>query len=196
VNSKHKRAHFEMRCVDHYLEGFFLRARRKHSLEFLLLFLFVAACSSAHIEVNDTNPRSTNEHALRDLLFHHLKAAEESVDVAVYRLNDREFANCLIGLHHRDIRVRLFLDKAQMTQRSKLRTELGENGIPIRFSSEPGSIGDAFCIIDGRKLIRGSPDRFSELYHRNRGHIAISTDKELVEALWNFHFSIIYPYRF
>ena len=191
-----------MRRVAHYLEGFLVCARQ-YSLKFLCLSLLVPACSCTRIEVNETRFRSANEDPWRDLLLSHLKAAEESVDVAVHGFNDREFADYLIQVHRRGIRVRLYMDKAQMVQRVKVRTELGESGISIRFSSEPGAIGENFCIIDGKKVMSRFPDWLSEPDHQNRGHVEISNDKEIAQAyekrfqtLWNLHFSIIYPYRF
>ncbi len=202
ANSMHRREHFEIRWVVHYLEGFLVWAR-KHFLKFLCLSLLVPACSCTYIGGNDTRCRSANEDTWRDLLVGQLKAAEESVDVAVHGFNDREFADCLIQVHRRGIRVRLYMDKAQMVKRVKPRTELGESGIPIRFSSEPGEIGENFCIIDGQRVIRGFPDWIQGLSMRYAHGAAISKEEKTIrtyrdtfENLWNLHFSIIYPYRF
>jgi hypothetical protein len=188
--------------VAHYLNGFCVFAR-KQSLEFLLLFLLAFACSCTHIVGNETRSRSSNEDAWRDLLLRHLRAAKQSVDVAVHEFTDREFADCLIQAHRGGIRVRLYLDKAQMVRRVKSRTALGESGIAIRFSSEPGAIGENFCIIDGVKVISRFPDWLSEPDQQQRGHVGISNEREIAQAyekrfqdLWNCHFSIIYPYRF
>jgi hypothetical protein len=201
LNSRHRRAHFELREVAHYLNSLCVCAR-KQSLEFLFLFLLVM-CSCTHTGGNETRSRSFNEDTWRDLLLRHLKAAEESVDVAVHGFTDREFADCLIQVHRRGSRVRLYMDKTQMVQRVKPRTALGESGIPIRFSSEPGAIGENFCIIDGKKVMSRFPDWLSESDHQNRGHVEISNEKEIAHAyekrfqtLWDLHFSIIYPYRF
>lgn len=202
MNSKHKRVHFEMRDVAHYLNSLCVCAREQ-SLEFLFLFLLAVAFSCTHMGGNETRSRFTNADTWRALLLRHLKAAEESVDVAVTRFTDREFADYLIQVHRRGIRVRLYIDKAQMVQRVKLRTALGESGISIRFSSESGAIGENFCIIDGEKVISRFPDWSSDSDHQDRGHVGISNEKETARAyekrfqtLWNLHFSIIYPYRF
>lgn len=191
-----------MRNVAHYLESFLVFARQ-HSLKFLCLSLLVLVCSCTHIVGNNTYSRSANEDTWRDFLLHQLKAVEESVDVAVHGFNDREFADYLIQVHRRGVRVRLYMDKAQMVQRVKLRTALGESGIPIRFSSEPGAIGENFCIIDGEKVIRGFPDWIQALTMQYAHSATISKEAEIIgiyrdtfENLWNFHFSIIYPYRF
>ena len=191
-----------MRDVAHYLKSFLVCAR-KQSLTLLCLSLLAFACSCTHIGGSDTRSRSTNEDAWRDLLLRYLKAAEQSVDVAVNRFTDREFADCLIQVHRRNIRVRLYIDKAQMVQRVKPRTALGESGIAIRFSSEPGAIDENFCVIDGKKVMSRFPDWLSESDHQDRGHFGISNEKEIARAyerrfqtLWNLHFSIIYPYRF
>ena len=191
---KYRRAHFEMRDIAHYLNSLCVCAI-KQFLEFLFLFLLVFACSCTHIDGNETCPRSTNENAWRDLMLRQLKAAEESID--------GEFADYLIQIHRRGIRVRLYMDKAQMVQKVKPRTRLGESGISIRFSSEPGTIGENFCIIDGKKVISRFPDWLSKSDHQNRGHFGISNEKEIArayekrfQAFWDLHFSIIYPYRF
>lgn len=191
-----------MHCVAHYLENF-LVCTRKRSLEFHILFLLAVMCSCTHIGGNETRSRSNNEGAWRDLLLRHLKEAEQSVDVAVNGFTNREFADYLIQVHRRGIRVRLYMDKAQMVKRVKIRKELGESGISMRFSSEPGAIGENFCIIDGQKVISRFPDWLSESDHQDRGHFGISNEKEIARAyekrfqtLWNLHFSIIYPYRF
>ena len=191
-----------MPCVVYSLKSLYVW-ERKQSIEFLILFLLAVMCSCTHIGGNEIRSRSFHEDAWRDLLLRYLRAAEESIDVAVHGFTDREFADCLIQVHRRGIRVRLYMDKAQMVQRVKPRAALGESGIAIRFSSEPGTIGENFCIIDGGKVMRGFPDWLSESDHQNRGYVEISNEKEIAhayekrfQALWDFHFSIIYPYRF
>lgn len=146
---------------------------------------------------------SANNKNWKDLLSSQLEMAKESIDVAVRSFTDKELADCLIEAQRRGVRVRVYLDKAQMIEKVKSRDHLGENGVNIRFSAEPNSIYENFCIIDCKKVIRKLCDWITVLPYANEGNLVISTERRIVvrygsefESLWNLNFSVIYPYRF
>ena len=169
----------------------------------LCISLLMLACSCSHIKANEDSLHIDSRATWSDLLLRHLTTAEGNVDVAVNEFTNRKLAECLIQLQRRDVQVRLYIDKTQMIQRVKIRTELGESGAAIRFSSEKGALVENFCIIDGKKVIKGFPDWIPELTMRSVNNAKISKETEVIskytdifENMWNCHFSLIYPYRF
>lgn len=165
--------------------------------------VLILTCFSTNLLVAEVTSSSLNSQNWKDLLCSQLEMAEESIDVAVNSFNDKELADCLIEAHRRGVRVRVYLDKAQMIKRVKTRDHSGENGVNIRFSAEPDSIHENFCIIDGKKVIRKLCDWITVLPYPNKEDFVISKERKIVssydskfESLWNLNFSVIYPYRF
>ena len=119
----------------------------------------------------------------------------ESVDVALYRLNNPRLAEALVESEQRGVSIRLLVDGGKYREDSVTRRLLQSGRVPFKLTH--GRAGPCskmhhkFAILDRRTVLTGSYNWTRESEERNYEHLVVLRGPERVrayqeefEALW------------
>lgn len=84
-----------------------------------------------------------------------LDSAKESLDVAVFDINQEEIVHSLI-LKSKSLKVRVIVDKRQAQGKSSSVLLLRKAGVLVRYGRQRGLMHDKFVILDKKRLLTGS----------------------------------------
>ncbi|MFH1619766.1 MAG: phospholipase D-like domain-containing protein [bacterium] len=122
-----------------------------------------------------------------------LKAAEKSVDAAVFSFYSQSVADALVEAHERGVRVRIVVDKLQGNG-SPLTKFLLDNGIKLKWSQGPGAKGvmhHKFAVFDGKMLETGSHNWTGNAQYNNFENVFYSV-RPLYAGGYSAEFEKIY----
>jgi len=81
---------------------------------------------------------------------------QESIDAAVYAINNKDIVNAIKKAHKRGIKIRILTDRLQAANKSSKVKELYGFGVNIRVHSKHKIEHNKFAIFDGKKAVSGS----------------------------------------
>lgn len=110
-------------------------------------------------------------------------SARETVDVEMYLISSKRIANAIVKARQKGIRIRMIID-AKLAKKSRSRHKfLMKKGAEVRlFKVYHGSMHNKFLVIDGRKLIAGSPNMSNDANYRNQEFLMVTEDMQVVRT--------------
>lgn len=126
-------------------------------------------------------------------ILNRINSAKNSIDIAMYYFTSRHLAQALIDAKDRKVKVRVFLDGNQRTERFSKANYLTNKGINVKISNDTiGLMHNKFCVIDKKIVITGSFNWTSSADLRNNENLVMiesaetaSAFTEQFEKLWN-----------
>ena len=86
----------------------------------------------------------------------YINDAKETIDVAVYAINNDAIVDSLIRAYERGVKIRILTDRVQAGQKSSKVPVLEEIGIPLRRHRRYRIQHDKFAVFDGKRAVTGS----------------------------------------
>lgn len=128
-------------------------------------------------------------------IIEHINDAKQSIDAAVYSLNNDEIVEALKKAHKRGVKIRILTDKLQAAQKSSKVRELYDYGINIRVNSKHKIEHNKFAIFDMNNAMTGSynwtepaSDKNSEnCLFFNRNKTTIEDYQNRFDYLWQMN---------
>jgi len=124
-----------------------------------------------------------------------MESCSESVDAALYRLNNPRLTEALVESRQRGVPIRLLVDGGKYEEDSATRRLLAEGRVPFKLthgrSGQSSKMHHKFAILDRRTVLTGSYNWTRESEEQNYEHMVVLRDPEHVrayqeefEALW------------
>ncbi len=118
----------------------------------------------------------------------HISKAQESIYVQAYGFTSREITHALINAHKKGIKVRVLLDKSNLTTKYSQINKLRTSGIEVVVDNISGIAHNKIIIIDKQKVITGSFNFTTSADIRNAENVIIVQNKPLAQKyLKNWH---------
>ena len=136
-----------------------------------LFLLFSSVCVMAQTEVF-FSPSKKCENGLIELI----NAAQKSIDVAVYSINNENIVKALKKAHDKGIKIRILTDRFQAAGKSSKVKELHDYGLNIRVHSQFKIEHNKFAIFDGIKASTGSYNWTMPATKKNSENCVFFTD--------------------
>ena len=153
----------------------------------ILSVLLYAACAFAQTEVY-FSPSPKCENGLIDLI----NDATDTIDVAVYSLNNKKLVNALKKANERGVKVRILTDRTQAGNKYSKVRELHEYGMNIRVHSKNKIEHNKFAIFDGKKASTGSYNWTEPATEKNSENCVFFTDDVKVVAEYQKRFDYLW----
>lgn len=99
---------------------------------------------------------SPQDYAVYSAVIPELKAAKESIDVAIFFLTHKNISREIVKAHQRGVKVRIILDATGATNEYSKHKFLRDSGIPLKIETWGGKMHMKSALIDGKHLIIGS----------------------------------------
>ncbi len=116
-----------------------------------VLFMLISWPVYAQFEVNFT-PSLSCEQKIADLI----DEAKNSIDVAVFSINNDNIVKALKDAHRRGVKVRILTDKMSSGQKSSKTIDMYQAGLNIKVNSAHKLEHNKFAVFDGNKVVTGS----------------------------------------
>jgi len=154
------------------------------------LLLFFSSSSFAKTDVRFT-PSKDCENAI----VYNIDRAKESIDVAIYSINNRQIVEALKKAHKRGVKLRILTDKLQASAKSSKAFDLYRQGIKIRVNSKHKIEHNKFAIYDNKKVSTGSFNWTDPASEKNSENCLLITHepktviayKKRFEELWKLN---------
>ncbi len=141
-----------------------------------ILFLTLSPLALAETQVYFSPNAGSQEAVVKEI-----NKAEKSIDVAMYAITSREIAQALLKAKARGLKVKVDLDKSQITERYSKSRYLIAKGVDVKFHLGPGLMHDKFAVLDGHVVITGSFNWTAAADKKNMENLLIITDKGLAQ---------------
>ena len=122
-------------------------------LFFRMIFIFILYPTDIFAEVK---PYFTPSLQCENGIIKLINKAENTIDVAVYALSNRNIVDALKEAKNRGIKVRILTDRLQASGKSSRVVELFEYGLNIRINTKHKIEHNKFAIFDNKKVVTGS----------------------------------------
>lgn len=116
-----------------------------------VLFMLINWPVYAQYEVNFT-PSLSCEQKIVELI----NESQQSVDAAVYSINNDKIVQALKDADKRGVKVRVLTDKSQAGQKSSKAIDMYQSGLDVRVNSAHKLEHNKFAVFDGNKVVTGS----------------------------------------
>lgn len=141
------------------------------------LFLLICIDAQAKMEVMFT-PSLQCENKIEQLI----DKAENTVDIAVYSINNDKLVEAIERAYDRGVKVRILTDRLQAAGKSSKVTKLYSKGINVRVHSVNKIEHNKFAIYDGAKASTGSYNWTNPASHKNSENcLFITSNKKTVQ---------------
>lgn len=107
------------------------------------------------------------------LVLREIAAARTSIDMAAYSFTSAPIAKALVDAHKRGVRVRVVLDKSQLSERYTGATFLANAGIEVRINSRYSIMHNKFLVVDGATVQTGSFNYTKAAAERNAENVLV-----------------------
>tara|TARA_Y100000310_G_scaffold164863_2_gene164615 strand:+ start:8567 stop:9037 length:471 start_codon:yes stop_codon:yes gene_type:complete len=91
-----------------------------------------------------------------DVVIGFIDRCSSTIDAAVYSVTHDGIAAALIRAHHRGVRVRLLMDKAQAGSKYADDEHIAAAGVPVRRDTQSGLMHTKYMVGDGKAVASGS----------------------------------------
>jgi phospholipase D len=110
-----------------------------------------------------------------------ISKAQESIYMQAYGLTAQEIVDELVKAHNRGVKVRVLLDKSNLTDRYTKMQQLISAGIDVSIDKVPGIAHNKVIIIDKSKVITGSFNFTNSADNRNAENVIIIKSQDIAE---------------
>lgn len=152
---------------------------RSKLLILIITAIWGASCSSLLVGFT---PSSYCEDKIIELI----DDSEESIDIAVYSINNTNIVDALKKAHSKGIKIRILTDRLQAAGKSSKAKELFSFGLNIKIHSKFKIEHNKFAIYDGKTISTGSYNWTNPASSKNSENcIFISNDRKMVSKYQN-----------
>ena len=122
-----------------------------------------------------------------------IKKSQNTIDVAVYAINNDAIVDALKDAHNRGVVVRVLTDRIQAGQKKSRVSELEDAGILLMRHKKYRIQHDKFAIFDSKKIVTGSYNWTNSASRYNAENCLFLSDKtrekyiQRFETLWNLN---------
>ena len=122
-----------------------------------------------------------------------IKKSTETIDVAVYAINNDAIVDALKKAHERGVKIRVLTDRVQAGQKTSKVSELEKFGIPVIRHKKYRLQHDKFAIFDSKKVVTGSYNWTNSASRHNAENCFFFTNTNTekyvkhFENLWNLN---------
>lgn len=140
-----------------------------------------------------TNAFSNLVNDPKSLLLNAIKGANQTLDIAIYNLQDKDIAAAILQAKKRGVSVRLITDakKAEKSERAAILKSFTDNGIAVR-TNRTQKMHLKMTTVDKTLVTTGSYNYSEASAYENQEQLLTIKNKELVKectnhftALWN-----------
>lgn len=157
---------------------------------FILMLLISSVANAQATRVYFTPSLDCENH-----IIDYIDSAKQSIDAAVYAINNDAIVEALIRAHMRGVDVRILTDRTQAGQKSSLVPVLEAFGISLRRHKRYRIQHDKFAIFDGKKAVTGSYNWTNTASRKNaenclflpRKNKTVNQYLERFEILWKLN---------
>ena len=118
-----------------------------------------------------------------------ISQAKESVYLQAYGITSNEIVGELVAAHNRGIKVRVLLDKSNLSDKYSKMQQMMDSGIDVSIDKVSGIAHNKVIILDERKVITGSFNFTKSADTRNAENVIIVNDKEVASKYLQNWFS-------
>ena len=118
-----------------------------------------------------------------------ISKAKESVYVQAYGITSNEIVDELLAAHARGVKVRVLLDKSNLSDKYSKMQQMIDTGIDVSIDKVSGIAHNKVIILDERKVITGSFNFTKSADTRNAENVIIVNDKEVASKYLQNWFS-------
>jgi len=125
-----------------------------------------------------------------DAIVRELNSAKSSILMQAYSFTSASIAKALLEAHKRGIKVKVILDKSQLTEKYSSVNFLYNSGIPTWMDSAHAIAHNKVMIIDGETVITGSFNFTRAAEEKNAENLLVIRDKALASKYiknWKDH---------
>ena len=108
-----------------------------------------------------------------------ISKAKESVYVQAYGITSNEIVDKLVAAHVRGVKVRVLLDKSNLSDKYSKMQQMIDSGIDVSIDKVSGIAHNKVIILDESKVITGSFNFTKSADTRNVENVIIVNDKEV-----------------
>ncbi|XP_073974259.1 uncharacterized protein isoform X1 [Rhodnius prolixus] len=176
-----------------YFQNFLKKKKRELERELGIDVLKVNRCLGFGIE-NKNNHCNHTEFSCNNLtcdigklcyVLNFVKRSKECVDVCIYYLTAKVFANVFIEAHRRGVRVRVIADDSNLEMTNSWISVFLREGIPVRQKISHNLMHHKFIVVDETILINGSMNFTLAGAFKNIESVLISSQPILVQQFMN-----------
>ncbi len=121
-----------------------------------------------------------------------INSSVETIDVAVYSINNKKLVAALKKANERGVKIRILTDKTQAANKYSKARELHEYGMNIRVHSKHKIEHNKFAIFDGKKASTGSYNWTTPATEKNSENCVFFTDDEKVVVEYQKRFDYLW----
>lgn len=125
-------------------------------------------------------------------IIHYIDSAKESIDAAVYAINNDEIVIALLRAYMRGVKVRILTDRTQAGQKSSKVSVLEAFGVPLRRHKRYRIQHDKFAVFDGKKAFTGSYNWTNTASQKNAENCVFFTRKNKTVERYQERFDILW----
>lgn len=118
-----------------------------------------------------------------------ISQAKESVYVQAYGITSNEIVDELLAAHARGVKVRILLDKSNLSDKYSKMQQMADSGIDVSIDKVSGIAHNKVIILDESKVITGSFNFTKSADIRNAENVIIVNDKEVASKYLQNWFS-------
>lgn len=111
-----------------------------------------------------------------------IDAAHETLDIAMYYFTSSEAAWAVVRAQERGVKVRVYMDKSQRTQKYSKSRFLEKRKVPVRYHTGSGLMHNKFAVIDGKVVVTGSFNWTASAEEKNEENLLIIRDADVAKA--------------
>ncbi|MBP5534560.1 MAG: hypothetical protein J6Y03_03540 [Alphaproteobacteria bacterium] len=153
----------------------------------LCLLLLFSTTAFGKIEVY-FSPSTDCEDKLVDLI----NNSTETIDVAVYSINNDNIVNALKKAQDRGVRMRVLTDRTQASGKSSKVRELYDSGVNIKVHSKHKIEHNKFAIFDGKMASTGSYNWTNPASNKNSENCVFFIEEQEVIAKYQERFDYLW----
>ena len=117
----------------------------------IIVFVFICYPCVAKVDIKFT-PSTECE----DAIINYINSSKETIDIAVYSINNDKIVNALKNAYDRGIKLRILTDRLQASAKSSKVIDLYRYGINIRVNSKHKIEHNKFAVYDQKVASTGS----------------------------------------
>ena len=157
---------------------------------FLVIFFF------CHLAWSKTEAYFTPSLDCENQIINLINNSENSIDVAVYAINNNAIVSALKKAHKKGVKIRILTDRVQATQKNSKVKELEDAKIPLIRHRKYKVQHDKFAIFDGKKAVTGSYNWTNSASRKNAENCFFFSNKSVekyvdrFETLWDLNTTV------